>query len=393
MARKGAKCLVVSAEESPAQVQGRAARMDGAVPGVWLTSVSSVLAVQGAVAEIEPDVLVVDSIQTIFDPEIDSPPGSVAQVRGCAHRLTAAAKSGGPATLLVGHVTKEGTLAGPRVLEHLVDTVLSFEGDRHHALRLLRAVKHRFGPCGELGLFEMTARGLSAVADAGRMFLGDRRVGVPGSVVFPSVEGQRPMLVEIQALVAPSYRGAGGSSDPAGRTGGPQRSASGFPLSRLSLLLAVLDRRAGLSFAGQDVYLSVIGGVKVADPGADLAVCVALASALTDRAVDPGTVIVGEVGLAGEIRQVAHTVRRLVEAERMGFGRAVVPPVPVPVVPAGPAGAHPVTAATATAGTPAGTAATGAPPGLELCPVTDLVEALAQHLGRVAAPPRLRLVH
>jgi DNA repair protein RadA/Sms len=223
------------------------------------------------------------------------------------------AKAGGPATILVSHVTKEGTLAGPRVLEHLVDTVLSFEGDRHHALRLLRSVKHRFGPTGELGLFEMTGGGLEGVADPGGMFLVDRWAGSPGSVVFPSIEGQRPMLVEIQALVVPSPMAS------------PRRSATGFDGGRLALLLAVLDQRAGLSLGRHDVYVSAVGGVRTVDPGADLAVCLALASAATGVPVGDDLVVLGEVGLAGEVRQVSQTPRRLTEAARLGFTRAVLP--------------------------------------------------------------------
>jgi DNA repair protein RadA/Sms len=235
------------------------------------------------------------------------------QVRGCAQQLSALAKADGPIVILVGHVTKDGALAGPRLLEHLVDTVLSFEGDRHHALRLLRSVKHRFGPTGELGLFEMTGAGLEGVTDAAGLFLVDRRPGTPGSVVFPAMEGQRPLLVEVQALVAHSTLPS------------PRRSATGFDAGRLALLLAVLDQRAGLALGFSDVYVSTVGGVRIADPGADLAVCLAVASAFSGLAVDDETVVIGEVGLGGEIRQVAHTPRRLTEAARLGFRRALVP--------------------------------------------------------------------
>jgi DNA repair protein RadA/Sms len=350
MARQGSRCLLVSAEESPGQVRMRAERMNALVPGLWLVGETTLPAIQAAIRDIQPDVVVVDSVQTIWDPDLDSTPGSVAQVRGCTHHLVTAAKAGGPATVLVGHVTKDGALAGPRLLEHLVDTVLSFDGDRHHALRLLRAVKHRFGPTGELGLFEMTASGLAGVADAGGMFLEDRRPDTSGSVVFPSMEGQRPLLVEIQALVVPT-------SAPS-----PRRSVSGFDSGRLSLLLAVLDRRAGLSLANHEVYVSVAGGVRVGDPGADLAVCLALASAATDRRVDDDLVVVGEIGLGGEVRQVAQTPRRLAEATRLGFKRALVPP--------------------------------GAPlhPGLSVRPAATLLQAVDEHLGRPFAPPQLRVV-
>jgi DNA repair protein RadA/Sms len=313
VARRGRRCLLVSAEESPNQVHQRAERLDGLVPNVWMVSETTLAGTEAAVQEIQPDLLVIDSIQTIWDQAVDSAPGSVVQVRGCAHQLAAMAKAGGPATILVSHVTKEGTLAGPRVLEHLVDTVLSFEGDRHHALRLLRSVKHRFGPTGELGLFEMTGSGLQGVADPGGMFLVDRWVGSPGSVVFPAIEGQRPMLIEIQALVVPSQMVS------------PRRSATGFDAGRLALLLAVLDQRAGLSLARHDVYVSAVGGVRTVDPGADLAVCLALASATTGVPVGDDLVVLGEIGLAGEVRQVSQSPRRLAEAARLGFTGAVLP--------------------------------------------------------------------
>ncbi len=347
VARHGRRGLLVSAEESPSQVRLRAQRLDSLVPNVWMVTETTMAGTEAAVQEIQPDLLVIDSIQTIWDEAIDSAPGSVVQVRGCAHQLATMAKAGGPATILVSHVTKEGTLAGPRVLEHLVDTVLSFEGDRHHALRLLRSVKHRFGPTGELGLFEMTGGGLEGVADPGGMFLVDRWVGSPGSVVFPSIEGQRPMLVEIQALVVPSPMVS------------PRRSATGFDGGRLALLLAVLDQRAGLSLSRHDVYVSAVGGVRTVDPGADLAVCLALASATTGVPVGDDLVVLGEIGLAGEVRQVSQTPRRLAEAARLGFTTAVLPdrgPEDGPV---------------------------------RLCRVRTLSDALARHLGieRLESPP------
>jgi DNA repair protein RadA/Sms len=350
LARRGARGLLVSAEESPAQVKYRAERMGAAEPGLWVVGESSMPGIDASIDAVQPDVVVVDSVQTVRDPDVAGPPGSIAQVRGCAHRLVASAKATGRAMILVGHVTKEGSIAGPRVLEHLVDTVLSFEGDRHHALRLLRAVKHRFGSTGELGLFEMTETGLEPVADPGSMFLGDRRYRVPGSAVFPYMEGQRPLLVEVQALVAPT-----------GNTT-PRRSVSGFDAGRLSLLLAVLDRRAGIALSNREVYVSVAGGVRVEDPAADLAVCLAVASAVTHRPVDDDLVVLGEIGLGGEVRQVAHTPRRLSEAARLGFSTAVVPAV-------------------------------GAPrdAGLTVRTVGSLLEAVDRHLGRPSAPPRLRL--
>jgi DNA repair protein RadA/Sms len=275
---------------------------------VWLASETSLAAVIEAAARVGPDVLVVDSIQTVFDPDLGSAPGSVAQVRECAHRLVREAKERGMTTILVGHVTKEGGLAGPRVLEHLVDTVLSFEGERHHALRLLRAAKHRFGSTSELGLFEMTERGLEGVPDPSGLFLTDRMWGNPGSIVVPTVEGHRPLLVEVQALVT--------------RTTLPQprRSAQGLDGGRLSLLVAVLG-----GFAERDIHVSAVGGVKIVEPGADLAITLALISSLRTSALRPDLVACGEVGLGGELRQVSQTQRRLAEAARLGFRQAIVP--------------------------------------------------------------------
>jgi DNA repair protein RadA/Sms len=317
LSQRGVRCLLVSAEESKQQVRLRAERLGALHPGLWLVSETSMPGVAAAIGEVIPDVVVLDSIQSVHDPELGSAPGSVAQVRECAHQLVRLAKERAMSTVLVGHVTKDGALAGPRVLEHVVDTVLSFEGDRHHALRLLRAAKHRFGPTGELGLFEMGDGGLAPVPDPSHLFLGDRSVhdgmAVPGSVVVSAMEGNRPLLVELQALVAPSPLPQ------------PRRSAQGLDGGRLSLLIAVLERRVGLSLLGADVYASAVGGVRVTEPAADLALALALASALTGTPLPPGLVACGEVGLAGEVRQAAHTSRRLAEAARLGFTRAVVP--------------------------------------------------------------------
>lgn len=313
MARRGARCLLICAEESAAQVRRRAERLSAVVPGLWLVAEADLPAIRMAAEEVRPDVVAVDSIQTVWDPEVETAPGSVTQVRACAHSLASFARSTGTAVVLAGHVTKDGALAGPRVLEHLVDTVLSFDGERHHALRLLRGVKHRFGSTGELGLFEMGESGLSGVPDPSGLFLGDRRKGTPGSAVFAAMEGYRPLLVEVQALVTYSLLAA------------PRRSASGFDAGRLGLLLAVLQRRAELRLGSLDVYVSAVGGVRLSEPGADLAVCLAVASAVVERPLPPDLVAVGEVGLAGEVRQVAHTARRLSEAARLGFARAIVP--------------------------------------------------------------------
>lgn len=343
MAAGGARALVVSAEESAQQVRLRAERLGAVLPGLWLLSDTSLPNLLRAAADFRPDVLVVDSIQTVVDPEVGSTAGTVTQIRECAWQLVRAAKASNMTTLLVGHVTKDGSLAGPRVLEHVVDTVLSFEGERHHALRLLRATKHRFGPTGELGLFEMGESGLRGIADPSLLLLGDRQRGVPGGVVLPAMEGQRPLLVELQALVVPT------------KVNMPRRSAQGLDAGRMALLLAVLEQRVELGLPGADVFASVAGGVKVVEPAADLALGLALASAVTNRPLPADLVAGGEVGLGGEVRQVAHLPRRLAEAARLGFRRAVVP-----------------------------ASAPEAPPGMKTIPVTCLAEAVELLIVRPA---------
>jgi DNA repair protein RadA/Sms len=310
----GGTTLYVSAEESAQQVRLRADRLGAATDRLWLLAETALPHIVAALDELRPSFVVVDSIQTIGDPSLGSAPGSMVQVRGCAQQLVAEAKRRNVPMVLVGHVTKEGGLAGPRTLEHVVDTVLSFEGDRHHALRLLRALKHRFGPTAELGVFEMVEQGLVGVPDASSLFLTDRRTGVAGSTVTATLEGQRPLLVEVQALTNPVPPGAP-----------PRRSAQGLDHGRLALLLAVLERRAKQSLAQHEVYASAVGGVRLTEPGCDLPMCVAVVSALTNCPVPPDVVVFGEVGLAGEIRQVSHAFRRLSEATRMGFRQAVVP--------------------------------------------------------------------
>jgi DNA repair protein RadA/Sms len=309
----GPACLYVTAEESARQVALRAERLGVSAPALWLVAETSLPHILGHIEDLAPAVVVVDSIQTVHDPDMGSAPGSVGQVRGCAQRLVAEAKARGVSVVLVGHVTKEGGLAGPRVLEHLVDTVLSFEGDRHHALRMLRAVKHRFGSTHELGLFEMGEAGLVGVPDPSALFLTDRQPGVPGSVVAPVLDGQRPLLVEVQALVVASTAPA------------PRRTAQGVDGGRLAQVLAVIERHAGLDVGRAEVHVAVAGGVRVHEPGADLAVALAVASAATGRPVPSDLVACGEVGLGGELRQVQRTERRLAEAARLGFARAVVP--------------------------------------------------------------------
>ena len=308
------RALYVTAEESAQQVRHRAERLDAVRPDLWLLAETALPHVVGSIEELSPDIVVIDSIQTVHDPALGSPPGSVVQVRGCAQRLVVEAKRRGVPIVLVGHVTKEGSLAGPRVLEHTVDTVLAFEGERHHALRLLRATKHRFGPTNELGLFEMVGQGLAGVPDPSQLFLGDRRTGVPGSAVAPTMEGQRPLVVEVQALTTPAPPNV-----PARRT------TQGVDGNRLALLLAVLQQRARVQVQQQDVYASTVGGVRLVEPGLDLAMCLAVVSAISDRPLPPDLVAFGEVGLGGEVRQVAHAPRRLSEAARLGFRRAIGP--------------------------------------------------------------------
>ena len=308
------KALYVTAEESAQQVRLRAERLDAVRDSLWLLAETTLPHIIAAIDDIKPDIVVIDSIQTVHDPAIGSAPGSVSQVRGCAQQLVNVAKLRDVPVVLVGHVTKEGSLAGPRVLEHIVDTVLSFEGDRHHALRLLRASKHRFGPTSELGLFEMAGVGLVGVPDPSHLFLGDRRTGVPGSAIAPTMEGHRPIVVEVQALTTPAPPNV-----PARRT------ALGIDSNRLALLLAVLQQRARVAVQQQDVYASTVGGVRLVEPGLDLAVCLAIASAISDRPLPSDLVAFGEVGLGGELRQVAHTPRRLSEAARLGFTRVIAP--------------------------------------------------------------------
>jgi DNA repair protein RadA/Sms len=318
LARGGARCLLVCGEESAAQVRLRAERLDAIVPNLWLVADPEVQGVVAHVQELEPDVLAVDSVQTLSDLDLPAAPGSVTQVTECTHRLVRLAKTRAMATLLVGHVTKEGTLAGPRVLEHAVDTVLSFDGDRHHALRLLRAVKHRFGATGEIGLFEMSERGLTTVADPAALLLADRQHGVAGCVVTPVLEGARALLVEVQGLVSPIPKDSEAKVSPV-------RSTQGLDAKRLAALLAVLAARANVNLYGAHVYASAVGGVRVSEPAIDLAVALALVSIDSNKAVPDDLIVCGEVGLAGEVRQVPLIGRRLHEATRLGFKRAVVP--------------------------------------------------------------------
>jgi DNA repair protein RadA/Sms len=315
LAEAGEPVLYVSGEESAAQVKLRADRLGlgGTAKDFFVLAETEVEAIEAHVAAIGPRVLVVDSIQTAHLGDLESAPGSVSQVRECGARLLTLAKSRGLAVFLVGHVTKEGAIAGPRVLEHLVDTVLYFEGERHATYRVLRAVKNRFGSTNEIGVFEMTGRGLAEVANPSAVFLAERPRGAPGSVIVAALEGTRPLLLELQALVSPAHFGT------------PRRTVLGADYNRVCLLLAVLEKRAGFPLQNQDVFVNVAGGARCQEPAADLGIVVAAASSYTERPVASDVVLVGEVGLTGEVRAVGGLEARLGEAAALGFGSAVVP--------------------------------------------------------------------
>ncbi|HYB11222.1 MAG TPA: DNA repair protein RadA [Alphaproteobacteria bacterium] len=314
---QGASAAYISGEEAIDQVRMRAARMGLAKAPVELAAATSIRDILASLDRPDgPEVVVIDSIQTMYVDNLESAPGTVAQVRGSAQELIRAAKRRGTTVLMVGHVTKEGLIAGPRVLEHMVDTVLYFEGERGHQFRILRAVKNRFGPTDEIGVFEMTDRGLLEVGNPSALFLGERDRAVSGAAVFAGIEGTRPMLVEVQALIAPTSFAT------------PRRAVVGWDTGRLAMVLAVLEARCGLALGGRDVYLNVAGGLRIAEPAADLAVSAAIVSSVTDRPVLPETVIFGEIGLSGEIRPVNHMDHRLKEAAKLGFSRAVVPRSP-----------------------------------------------------------------
>jgi len=296
------------------QIRLRADRLGIADAPVEVAAATDLGAILSALEGPEaPQIAVVDSIQTMYVDALDSAPGTVAQVRACAQELIRAAKRRGFTVLLVGHVTKEGMIAGPRVLEHMVDTVLYFEGERGHQFRILRAVKNRFGPTDEIGVFEMTGAGLAEVPNPSQLFLSDREEPVSGAVVFAGLEGSRSVLVEIQALIARSPLGT------------PLRAVIGWDSGRLAMVLAVLETRAGLQFSTSDVYLNVAGGLRISEPAADLAVAAALISSLTGRPAPQGCVVFGEIGLSGEVRPVAQTEARLKEANKLGFSAAIVP--------------------------------------------------------------------
>ncbi|MBL8581248.1 MAG: DNA repair protein RadA [Rhizobiaceae bacterium] len=314
LAHRGHRVVYVSGEEAVAQVRLRAQRLGAATAPVDLAAETNVEDILATLAEgRRPDLVILDSIQTLWTDLAESAPGTVTQVRAAAQAVIRYAKSSGAAVVLVGHVTKEGQIAGPRVVEHMVDAVLYFEGEGGHHFRILRAVKNRFGPTDEIGVFEMSDKGLREVSNPSELFLGERHAKAPGAAVFAGMEGTRPVLVEIQALVAPSPLGT------------PRRTVVGWDGARLAMVLAVLEAHCGVRFAQHDVYLNVAGGYRIAEPAADLAVAAALVSSLTGIALPADCVYFGEISLSGAVRPVAHAQQRLKEAEKLGFAQAVLP--------------------------------------------------------------------
>lgn len=313
LAKRGQVVLYVSGEESPQQTKMRADRLAVSSEQFYLLPETNLDAILNAIDEVKPALVVIDSIQTTFKPAFESAPGSISQVRECALELITLAKKSSTVVFIIGHVTKEGYVAGPKTLEHMVDTLLLFEGDRDHLYRILRAVKNRFGSTREIGVFEMTQKGLDDVGNPSALFLSERYKERSGSAVTCILEGTRPILVELQALVAPTSYGV------------PQRTTSGIDHRRVSLLLAVLDKRVGLHLSTYDVFVNVAGGVRIEEPAVDLGIIASVTSSLKNRIVDSFSVMVGEVGLGGEIRGVSHIESRIAEAEKMGFKRVIIP--------------------------------------------------------------------
>ncbi len=309
----GCKVLYVSGEESARQIRLRADRLRVGSQNLLIATENSLDRILEDVVKLKPKVLVVDSIQTVFSTELQSAPGSISQVREATGRLMQLSKTSGVSTFLIGHVTKEGAIAGPRVLEHMVDTVLYFEGDKGHPFRILRAVKNRFGSTNEIGVFEMKTSGLEEVINPSELFLAERPLDVPGSVVVSSLEGSRPILVELQALVSPASFGV------------PRRTTIGVDYNRVSLLIAVLEKKAGLNLPGQDIFVNVAGGVRIEEPGVDLGIVSAIASSFLDKPISSRTMVVGEVGLAGEVRGVSQVEVRIKEAVKLGFEVCLLP--------------------------------------------------------------------
>lgn len=313
LALSGRKVLYVSGEESQKQIKIRADRLDVNTLNLYILSETNLSNIEHQIEFMKPEVVIIDSIQTVYRPELHSAPGSVSQVREATSVLMRTAKSCNISIFIVGHVTKEGSIAGPRVLEHMVDTVLYFEGERHHSFRIIRAVKNRFGSTNEIGIFEMKTRGLEEVKNASELLLSGRPMNVPGSCVVCSMEGTRPVLVEIQALTASTNFGM------------PRRMATGLDYNRVILLMAVLEKRAGMQVQTFDAYVNVAGGLKLDEPACDLGIIISIASSFRNLPVDPKTVIIGEVGLTGEVRGVNLIEKRIIEAEKLGFLKCVIP--------------------------------------------------------------------
>lgn len=310
----GQTVLYVSGEESAEQTKLRALRIGEAGDNLYVLTETNLEVIVREVEKLKPALVIIDSIQTMHNPELPTAAGSVGQVRECTARLLRMAKEAGPSVIIIGHVTKEGAIAGPRLLEHMVDVVLHFEGDRSYSFRVLRAVKNRFGSTSESGIFSMEENGLTQVANPAGLFLEEHKAAVPGAVVTACLEGTRPILVEIQALVAVTPFGM------------PRRTAVGFDYNRVTMLLAILEKRLGFALGNQDAYVNVVGGMKVTEPAADLAVVTAIVSSFRDQAVPPKTLVLGEVGLTGEVRRVGSLARRIKEARTLGFTRFIVPP-------------------------------------------------------------------
>lgn len=313
LSQKGLSCLYVSGEESPRQIKMRAERLGITSPNLLILSETSLERIMEQVKKIRPSVLVIDSIQTIFTSSLPSAPGSVGQVRESSASIIALTKKTSLSTFLIGHVTKDGSIAGPRILEHMVDTVLYFEGERGHNFRILRAVKNRFGSTNEIGVFDMKEEGLREVSNPSELFLSERPLQVPGSAVVCSMEGTRPILVELQALVSPSFLAV------------PRRTTIGVDHNRVALLVAVLEKKMGVKLFNQDIFVNVAGGVHVDEPAVDLGIIAAVASSYQEKAVDPHMILIGEVGLAGEIRAIAQAEARVKEAGKLGFKRCILP--------------------------------------------------------------------
>lgn len=313
LAGKGLKVLYVSGEESIKQIRIRSRRLAAESPGLLVVSEIDIEAIISMAGKVKPDVLVIDSIQTMFCSDLSSAPGSVSQVRESAMKLMLLAKKTNLPTFLVGHVTKDGAIAGPRLLEHMVDTVLYFEGDRNHVFRILRSVKNRFGSTNEIGVFEMKEKGLDEVPNPSAAFLSERPLNSPGSIVTASMEGTRPILVELQALAGSTNFGT------------PRRTILGLDHNRVALLVAVMEKKLGMHLMGYDIFMNVAGGVKVDEPAVDMGIIAAVASSFLDRPVSEGSVVLGEVGLTGEVRAISHAETRVMEIKKMGFKRCLVP--------------------------------------------------------------------